>query len=470
MSAKFTLSRRTMLRGLGVSMALPLLESMAPLGGVASAAEAIGGLGAKASSATAAVPPLRTAFIFLPNGVSVPDWTPATEGAGFELSKTLAPLAKVKDDLLVLSGLAQENARAHGDGGGDHARSAAAFLTGVHPYKTNGKDIKLGISVDQLMANQIGGRTRLPSLELGLDKDQTAGNCDSGYSCAYVTNLSWRDDHTPLPKEVDPASVFDRLFGSASDRDAKESQAKRLMFRKSILDFVADDSARLNRRLGVSDQRKLDEFSTSIREIEKRIEVARIQQMTQKEGPKPADYGARRPEGIPTEISEHMKLMCDMLVLAFQMDVTRISTLMVAHEGSNRVYREAGVTDGHHTVSHHGHDESKLSAIRKIDFFNVTQLAYFLERMKSVKEGNGTLLDHSMIVYGSGISDGDRHSHLDLPILVAGKANGLITPGRHIRYDRGTPLCNLYLSMMDGLGVKAERFGDSTGRLAGLKA
>jgi hypothetical protein len=467
MNSKPMLSRRTLLRGLGTTMALPLLDAMLPAGGLARAAQAIGGTAGGTSTMAA---PVRMAFMFTPNGMWMPDMIPTAEGANFELPPTLLPLKDFRADINILSGLAQENARSHGDGGGDHARSAAAFLTGVHPYKTSGKDIKLGVSIDQIAAGQVGGKTRLPSLELGLDKGQTAGQCDSGYSCAYTTNISWRGEAQPMPKEIDPASLFDRLFGAPEDRATRETTAKRMLYRKSILDYVADDSQRLNRRLGSSDQHKLDEFTSSIREIEKRVEIARAQALANPTGPKPEDYGARRPEGIPPVFSEHFRLMCDMMVLAFQMDVTRISTLMVAREGSNRTFPEINISDGHHTVSHHGRDADKIAAVKKIDHFHMEQYAYFLGKLKSVKEGDGTLLDNCMIVMGAGIADGDRHSHYDLPILLAGSAGGAIKPGRHIRYPKQTPLCNLFLSMLDPIGAKADRFGDSTGKLQGLSA
>ena len=460
MSGNGMISRRTMLRGLGVGMALPMLDSMIPANGLArAAAGAVGGAGGAAAKA-----PVRSCFMFLPNGVAYDDWAPTGEGAAYELSKTLAPLKTVKDDLMVLSGLALDGAKAKGDGGGDHARSAAAFLTGAHPVKTAGKDIRLGISVDQLAAQQVGDRTRFASLELGLDKTQEAGNCDSGYSCAYVTNISWRNENTPVPKEVDPGALFDRLFGTGPGSQQKEQVARRQLYRKSILDFVTDDSKRLNRLLGAGDKRKFDEFTNSIREIEKRIESAKLAEAKYRTMAPPME----RPDGIPGTTEAHMKLMCDLLVLAFQMDVTRISSVMVAREGSNRRYTDLGISEGHHALSHHGRKKEKLEQIQKIDAFHVRQFAYFLEKMKSVKEGAGTLLDNSMVMIGSGISDGNRHSHVNLPVLLAGRAGGAIKPGRHVVYPKDTPLCNLYASMLDNMGVKADRFGDSTGRLPGL--
>lgn len=445
------LSRRTMLRGLGVGMALPLLDAMSP-GLARTAAGAI-------SSAGAAKAPVRMAFIFLPNGMWIPNFKPTTVGANFELTPTLEPLKNVRKDFSILSGLQQMNARAMGDGGGDHARSAAAWLTGVHPKKTGGADIHVGVSVDQVAAMKVGAETRLPSLELGCDKGKVAGECDSGYSCAYSHNISWRGEKTPQPKEVDPAAAFDRLF-KASGTSEKEGYAKRMAMRKSILDFVADDAKGLQKQLGKDDQRKMDEFATSIREIEKRVELA-------KEHP-PMDLPEdERPAGLPHDFTEHQRLMYDMMALAFRMDLTRISTFMVASEGSDRRYTNLGCTEGHHTVSHHGAAADKIESIKKIDLYHMEQFAYFLEKLKSIPEGNGNLLDNSMILFGCGISDGDRHNHNELPILMAGKAGGALRPGQHVKFN-STPLCNLYVSMLNIMGAKVDRFGDSTGALGGV--
>jgi len=464
MSSRWPISRRTMLRGLGAAVALPLLDAMAPgvAGSVANAATEVAGAGSAGGA------PLRMASFFLPNGMVMEDWTPSSTGTGFELPPTLKALEPVREQITVMSGLALDNARAKGDGPGDHARSAAAFLTGAHPYKTSGSDIKLGVSVDQVAAKAVGQHTRLPSLELGLDRGALAGNCDSGYACAYVSNISWSSETTPVPKEVNPSKVFDRLFGPANERQAAEFRAKRLRYRKSILDFVAEDAKRLGRDLGKSDQRKLDEFTTSVREIEKRVERDREQQAKAKEMAKIPDV--KLPEEIPDDIQEHFRLMTDMLVLAFQMDLTRVSTFMVASDGSDRTYRMLGISEGHHTLSHHGNNKEKIDQIRKIDKFHVEQFAYFLKRLSEVKEGGKSLLDSSMILFGCGIGDGNRHNHNDLPVLLAGSAGGGITPGRHLKYDRNTPLCNLYVSMLDRMGVKVDRFGDSTGPLANLIA
>jgi hypothetical protein len=335
-------------------------------------------------------------------------------------------------------------------------------LTGAHPYKTAGADIRVGVSVDQVAAERVGQFTRLPSLEVGLDKTQTAGNCDSGYSCAYTSNISWRSANSPVPKEVDPGALFDRLFGSEDSRQNAEVRAKRLRYRKSILDLVAEDTKQLQRQLGKADQRKLDEFSTSLREIERRVQMARSAKADE---PKP-DY--QRPDGIPGEMTEHMRLILDLVALAYQMDITRISTVMVARDGSNRPYPWLGITEGHHSISHHGRKKENIERIQKIDQYHIQQFAYFLEKLESIKEGEGTLLDNCMIMLGSGIGDGDRHNHDDLPVLFAGKGGGAVPAGMHLHYPQNTPLCNLYLSMLNHMGVRTDRFGDSTGPLKGM--
>jgi len=446
------MSRRSVLRGIGATIALPMLDAMIPGGGIAKAAEVAGGAGGAAA-------PVRMAALFLPNGMCYEDFLPTGKGADWQLSKTLAPFESLKSEISPLVGLALDNAWAKGDGPGDHARSAAAFLTGAHPYKTAGKDIHLGISMDQVAATALAGKTRFSSLELGLDKTSKAGDCDSGYSCAYVSNVAWRSPTMPLPHEVDPAALFDRLFGAAGQTsEQRAATARRLRERRSILDFVMEDSRRLNARLGSSDRQKLDEFTTSIRQIEQRIDAAR----NAKPIPKP---DMQRPDGIPEVFSEHMQLMFDLLVLAFRMDMTRVSSYMIARDGSDRTYPEAGVTDGHHTMSHHGNDENKINAIRKIDRFHMTQIARFIQKLKDTKEGEGSLLDNCMVMVGCGISDGDRHNHNDLPILLAGRGGGAVKPGVLRKYDRNTPLCNLYVSMLNGMGVKTTRFADSTGPL-----
>jgi hypothetical protein len=415
----------------------------------------------------AAKAPTRMAFVFVPNGMHMPDWTPRQEGADFDLPPTLASLAPIKKNLTVFSGLAHEKAEANGDGPGDHARSAATFLTGCQARKTHGADINVGVSIDQLAAQKIGDRTVLPSLELGVDRGANSGNCDSGYSCAYSHNISWRTATTPQAKEINPRSVFERLFGGGEAADRARSQAKRQEYRRSILDFVLEDARDLRGRIGTTDQRKLDEYLSSVREIEQRIVAA--ERSTAKAPQPPTSFN--KPSGVPDDNQAHIALMFDLLHLAFQTDLTRIATYMMANEGSNRTYRSIGVSDGHHDLSHHGNNKDKQAQIAKINRYHVEQFAAFVKKMQETKEGAGSLLDHSMVLYGCAIGDGNRHNHDELPILVAGGGNGTLKTGRHLKYRRDTPLANLFLSMLDGMGAGTgvEEFGDSRGRLAGLK-
>jgi hypothetical protein len=437
------MSRRTVLRGMGTAIALPWLEAMTPL---ASAAEAA---------------PRRMAFFYVPNGVHMPDWTPKGTGASLNLPDILQPLAPIKDDLLVLTGLTQDGAFAHGDGGGDHARSLASFLTGTHPLKTAGIGIKAGVSVDQVAAQKVGGATRFPSLELGIDRGAQAGNCDSGYSCAYSSNISWRSESTPMAKEINPQLVFERLFAGQLSHETAEAKARREAYRKSVLDFALEDAKQLRGKLGQVDRQKVDEYLTSVRELETRF--ARVDKAIA------IDLsGVKQPTGIPRDNQQHIRLMFDVLALAFQTDSTRIATFVYANEGSTKSYKFIGVPEGHHDLSHHGKDADKQAKIKKINIYHIEQFAYFLAKLGSIREGQGTVLDHSMIVYGSGISDGDRHNHDDLPILVAGKGSGTIKGGRHLVYPKNTPLNNLYVSMLDRVGLPGSKLGDSTGALPKL--
>ncbi|MHC5539390.1 DUF1552 domain-containing protein, partial [Singulisphaera rosea] len=402
--------------------------------------------------------PLRLAFCYVPNGVHMQDWTPKTDGASFEFPHILEPLAKVKEKLLVLTGLAQENADAKGDGGGDHARSLATFLTGCHPLKTDGANIRAGVSVDQVAAMKIGRQTRFASLELGCDRGAQSGSCDTGYSCAYSSNISWRSESTPMAKEVNPRLVFDRLFASRLGGQDASARARRELYRKSILDYVAEDASTLKSRLGIGDKRKVEEYLTGVREVELRLAKAETT----------GDVGLPdfpKPQGVPKDYREHVRLMFDMLALAFQGDLTRVGTFMYANEGSTKSYPFIGVPEGHHDLSHHGNDPEKHEKIKKINRFHIEQFAYFLEKLDSMREGEESLLDRSMIVYGSGIGDGNRHNHDDLPVLLAGKANGTIKTSRHLKFNQSTPLNNLYLSMLDRVGTTLDRLGDSTGHL-----
>lgn len=445
MRGKFHLSRRTVLRGLGISLGLPLLEAMAPTN-------------VSASESTSSSIPLRTAFLYVPNGVNVDQWRPSGDEKDFKLGPTLAPLEPFRDSLCVLEGLTLDGGRAHKDGPGDHARALASFLTAAHPRKTHGADIRAGVSVDQLAARVLGEQTRFPSLEIGCEQGSQAGNCDSGYSCAYSANISWRTETSPVAKETNPRLVFERLFLDGAEGGEQE-RTRRLLTKKSLLDFVREDANRLQQKLGGSDRRKIEEYLTGVRELEQRIERT---QKSDHRIPVP-DYPI--PAGIPKDYREHLRLMADMLVLAFQSDVTRISTFVFANEGSNRSYNEIGVAEGHHSLSHHEKKPEKLEQLHKINLFHIEQLAYMLDKMRNVKEGDKTLLDNCMIVYGSGLGDGNRHNHDDLPVLLLGSGGGTVKSNRYIKYPAETPMANLYLSILDRLGIPTEKFADSTGRL-----
>jgi hypothetical protein len=444
------------LRGLGVTLTLPWLEAMTgraaaqPPGASGAVGGAVGGT---------AAPPVRMACVFMPNGVNYAAWEPTGEGTDYTLSSTLEPLAPVREHLNILTGLTLAKARANGDGPGDHARSSASFLTGHQARKTAGNDIRIGVSVDQVAAREIGAATRLPSLEIGCEHSPTAGNCDSGYSCAYTANISWRSEDAPCPKIVDPAAVFERLFGDSTKAAAAQ---ERLIRRRSILDFVREDARRLEARLGQNDRRKLDQFQTAVREIEDRIGRA----AQEAAAVKPSHVQA--PTGIPRGAGDHIDLMYDMLLLAFQTDSTRISTFMLGVDGSNRSYPEIGVKDGHHHLSHHQNNQEMIEKIRLIDRFYAERFARFVDRLAKTPEGEGTLLDSCMILHGGGISDGNRHNHENLPILLAGRAGGTIETGRLVRYPKETPLCNLYTTMLERMGCGSAPFGDGTESLRGL--
>lgn len=445
MNNSLPLARRTVLRGLGAAIALPWLEVMGPVTAWAN------------DDKSARKAPNRLAFLYVPNGKNMADWTPASEGNDFALPKTLEPLSDLRGDVNILTGLTADKARPHGDGGGDHARALAAFLTGAQPRKTDGTDIRAGVSVDQVAASRVGDQTRLASLEIGCEQGGMAGNCDSGYSCVYSSTMSWRSATQPNPKEVNPKLVFERLFATVPDKDRLNRDKRR----RSILDVVREDASDLKGRISVADQRKLDEYFTSIRDIEERMErAARLPEV------KTPDYA--KPNGPPSDYQEHIRLMCDLMVLAFQADVTRVATFVLANEGSNKPYPFIGVSEGHHDLSHHGNDQAKKSKIRDINTFHVKQLAYLLNKLKSIREGDGCLLDHCLIAYGSGNSDGNAHNHDDLPILLAGRGGGTVKTGRHLRYAKETPLNNLWLAMLNRVDVQLPFLGDSTGVLPGL--
>ena len=439
---KKALHRRTFLRGMGATLALPLLDSMVP----ALAATA----GAKA--------PARLLFVYHPVGMIMDKWTPATEGA-FEFTPTMKALEPFRDRMVVLSGLAQVNGRALGDGPGDHAREGATWLTGVHPKRTE-SNVCAGISADQIAAKEFGNQTQLASLEIGLEAPTLAGACDQNYSCAYTNTVCWRTPTTPLPMEPNPRAVFERLFGDGENTDPAARMAA-LKQQRSILDYVSGSIDRLETRLGPHDRSKLSEYLESIRDIERRIQKAEAQNAELK---LPA---MERPSSAPEAFEDHAKLMMDLQIIAFQTDMTRVITFMLGRAGSNRPYRAIGISDGHHSLSHHMNDPEKIEKVAKIDAHLVETFSMYLKKLQSTPDGDGTLLDHSVIVYGSALSDANAHTHHDLPTALIGGSN-YVKGGRHLRYPKETPLNNLFLNVLDKVGVHSENFGDSTGRLAYL--
>jgi len=441
------LLRRTFLKGMGTAIALPMLDAMTP------AMALVDGTNGKTA--------VRLSFVYVPNGIVMKDWTPLATGKDFEFTRILKPLEGFRKDLLVLSGLDDQNGNALGDGPGDHARAGASFLSGVHCKKTAGADIRAGVSADQIAAQAIGAKTRLPSIELGCEDSRTVGNCDSGYSCAYTNSISWRTPTAPMPPEVNPRQAFERLFGTADLSLDVETRARRTEYRKSILDMVREDTQKLVKTLGPADRRKVDEYLFAIREIEKRIEGS------EKENRQVTPL-VEKPAGIPPTFAEYAKLMYDLQVVAFQADLTRVATLMIGREGSMRVYPEIDIPDPHHPLTHHRNNADWIEKVTLINRFHIELFAYFLNKLKSTADGDGTLLDHSMILYGSGLSDGNRHIHENLPILLAGHGDGSLNMGQHIVYKQGTPITNLYLTLLDRLGVRPEKIGDSRGKVEHL--
>ena len=443
-------SRRGFLRGLGAAVALPALESFRPL--LAAGAE-------RAIATTASGAPLRMAYLYIPNGVNLDLWRPKGTTSSYMMGETFKSMESLREDFQIYTGFEQQNAAAGGDGAGDHARGVATFLTSARARKTAGSDISLGVSVDQVAAQAAANTTRLASLELSADGVRKAGQCDSGYSCAYQFNLSWRSENQPMTPESQPRAVFERLFGAGSTTERAESLGQRYSSKKSVLDFVQQDAKALQRHLGRSDRQKLDEYLTGVREIERQIEKAEAMGL-------PVDPGVKAPDDKPGTYQEDLRLMMDMMVLAFKTDSTRISTFLMAHDGSNRSFQDIGVSDGHHNISHHQNKPENLEKIAKIDNFYMEQLAYFLQKMKDTPDVDGkSLLHNSMIVYGGCLSDGDRHNHDDLPIIVAGHAGGAFKPGRHVDLGENVPMANLHLRLLQELGLKERSFGDSTGTL-----
>lgn len=440
------LPRRTFLRGLGVTMSLPLLDSMVPA--------------QTPLAKTAANPQLKLGLCFIPHGAVMSNWTPAGEGAGLQLSRTLAPLEPYKDQMVVVSNLAHAMAApgGPGDNGGDHTRSPAVFLNGVHPKRTDGADIRAGVTIDQIAAAEIGQQTPLPSLELAIeDFSGLVGSCDVGFSCAYMNTISWRTPTTPLPMEINPRVVFDRLFG---DGATAQERLERIEQERSILDAVTGQVRRLERGLGSSDRNRVAEYLETVREIERRIQLAEKQNSNSNLSV-PAS-----PSGIPDDHQEHTKLMFDLMTVAFQADITRISTFMMAREVSYRTFPMLGIAEAFHPASHHQNNAARLENLTKINTYHVSLVAHFLDRLKNTPDGDGTLLDHSLILYGSGMSNSNIHNHAPLPVFIAGGAAGRVKGGRHLKYPDNTPMANLLLTILQKAGIHRDSVGDSTGPLS----
>jgi hypothetical protein len=436
------LSRRALLRGAGTAIGLPFLDAMVP---------------ALAAPSATPKPPVRLTFVYVPNGIVMEKWTPSTVGSSFELPPILKPLEPFRSHSTVISGLMNYNANAFGDGGGAHARGGAAYLTATHPKKTGGYDIRAGVSIDQEIAQAIGAQTRLPSLELGLDDNRIVGHCDSGYSCAYTNSISWRGPSTPLPPEANPRAVFERLFGDIDTSIDEATRARRAAYRRSVLDMVGEETRRLAGSLGPSDRRKIDEYLDSVREVEKRIQA-------QESGPT-VEPPVDKPAGIPSDFLTHASLLFDLQTIAFQADLTRVTTMMIGREGSARTYAEIGVPDPHHPLSHHRGDKAAIEKLERINAYHMELFAKFLAKLSGLREQNGSLLDHSMIVYGCGIADSDRHTHTRLPLVLVGGGGGTLQGGRHLDLGKDTPLANLYLALAERMGVQRDAFGDSSGKL-----
>jgi len=441
------LSRRTFLRGMGVTMSLPLLDAMVPA--------------STALAQTAARPQVRLGLCFIPHGAVMNQWTPATVGP-LELSPTLSPLAAHREQVVVLSNLAHAMAgpQGPGDNGGDHTRCPAVFLNGVHPKRTDGADIQAGVTIDQIAAQKIGQDTLLPSLELAIeDYSGLVGSCDVGFSCTYMNTISWRTPTSPLPMEINPRVVFDRMFG---DGASAQERLQRIETQRSILDAITGQVRRLQGDLGNRDRNRVAEYLDSVREIERRIQVA------ERQASNPNIDVPTTPAGIPEDYEEHTRLMFDLMAIAFQADITRISTFMMAREVSYRTFPKLGIAEAFHPASHHQNNSTRLETLQKINQHHVTLVTHFLDRLKATPDGDGTLLDHSLVLYGSAMSNSNVHNHAPLPVLVAGGAGGRMKGGRHLSYPEGTPMSNLLMSVLDKAGVQQEKVGDSTGLLSEL--
>ena len=439
-----SLPRRTVLRGLGTALALPMLDAMVP---------------ALARAASLAKPPTRLSTVYLPNGIIMQQWTPDSEGRNFALKPILQPLAPFRDQMTIISGLSHNGgARARtGENTGDHARAGASYLSGVHPKKTEGADTAAGVTMDQIAAQHIGAQNRFASLELGVDSPELLGQCEAAYSCAYMNSICWRTPTTPMPMEDRPRVVFERLFGDAESTEPAVRLA-RIEEDRSILDSVTKKAARLKTGLGRSDQLKMAEYLDAVRDVERRIHVAETQ--TARPLPKMV-----RPNGVPETFTEHAKMMFDMQVLALQTDLTRVVTFMIGREFGGRTFPEIGIPEGYHGLTHHDYDEVKIAKVIQIQTYHAKHFAYYLDKLRATPDGDGTLLDHMAILYGGGISDGNTHLHDNLPVVLMGGASGKLKGGRHLRYPNETPMPNLLLTMLDLVGVKQDKLGNSTGPL-----
>ena len=445
MIRKLSLPRRTFLRGLGATVALPLLDAMVPA--------------LTAEARTAAAPVRRLGFIYIPNGAVMQEWTPAETGPGFALSRILQPLEPYRNQLTVVSGLAHGQAEPLGDGNGEHSRASSTWLNGVHPKQTEGSDVRAGTTADQLAAEHIGRDTPLPSLELAIDLDGLVGNCENGYSCVYLNTVAWRSPTTPLPMENNPRVVFERLFGDGGTTEQRVAEMRR---DRSILDSVTDDLANLERSIGAGDRARLDQYLDSIRALEQRITLSEAQSAD-------AELPAlARPVGIPDSFEDHVRLMYDLVSLAWQADITRVFTFMLGRELGGRTYPHLGVPDPHHGLSHHRNDPEKLDKLARINTYHVGLFTHLLESLRKAPDGAGSVLDHSMVMYGGGLGDSNDHAHFDLPEIVVGGGAGRLKGGRHLLYPKDTPVNNLLVSMLDKVGVSAENFGDATGRIKEL--
>lgn len=434
---KKTLPRRTVLRGIGASLALPLLDSMVPA--------------LSSASAQVAQPAKRLGVVYVPNGMAMKSWTPATEGTGFEISRILEPMAAYQDRMLVLTGLNGVTSNA-----GVHASASTRFLTGTIPARTE-SDLQAAVSIDQLVARELGRQTQLGSLELALDQSNVFGSCDIGFSCQYTSTIAWRDANTPLPMETNPRAVFERLFGDTGTTDPVV-RLHRIRKDQSLLDAVSDRVSELNRQVGAGDRAKLDQYLDAVRDVERRIQMAEAQ--SNRELPE-----VEQPAGIPATYEEHAKLMFDMQVLAYQTDLTRVITFMMGRELSGRTYAEIGVPDSHHPTSHHRDDPTLYEKITKINEFHTSLFAYYLNKLDATPDGNGSLLDNMLMLYGAGMSDSNRHDNTGLPLVLLGGGSGTVKGGRHLRYTQDTPISNLHLTMLDKMGIPLDKIANSTGAL-----